>query len=604
MSLRWGAAVGAGLLALLPGIVVAQPGVQGFPYAAAYSDLVLISTTGADEREPFADGSDPVVAPGGGRIAYWSEGSLHVAPLAGDGPVVSTVTQGRPRGWRSDGAVLVLEHPDGTVELIADDPAQAAAPFPGSQPRYPLAGLSLLLVRDGALVVREPYGGEFVPDLGGVVEAAAWTAGGEVVIARLADGTVVHHDLTNGMGRPLGVAPGAQLLPSPDGRILALLDDLRLRFVDTVSGELLREVTGEFPFEGTTPGLTGVWLPDARQLEVQLWISDDSGCHCAATFGFAYAPEPGEVGTLVGGFQGRTFSPPPQFSFFPPPPGQVLRHEGPTRFETAAAVSASTFATAALAVVAPHDRYAEALVGAAATRGEGPLLLSTPDGLHPAAAAEVQRLAPREVLVVGDEEALGAAVLADLRALGVEPERVGSLDGTVFGIAAALAERSTSRHAYLVEGAHPDPQRGWPDALAVSGLAAATGDPVLLTLHGELPEATRDALAGYETVTIVGGTSSVSAQVQDAVEALGITVDRLAGASRWETSEAVAAHQVALGADEREVVVATGDNWPDAVAAGPAAATLDRRWSCPTAAPRGWPRAPARGWTAPLTSPR
>ena len=92
-------------------------------------------------------------------------------------------------------------------------------------------------------------------------------------------------------------------------------------------------------------------------------------------------------------------------------------------------------------MVAPYDRYAEALVGAAATRGDGPLLLSTPDGLHPAAAAEVQRLAPAEVLVVGDEEALGDAVLDDLRALGVEPERVGSADGTVFGIAAALAER-------------------------------------------------------------------------------------------------------------------------------------------------------------------
>jgi pimeloyl-ACP methyl ester carboxylesterase len=45
-----------------------------------------------------------------------------------------------------------------------------------------------------------------------------------------------------------------------------------------------------------------------------------------------------------------------------------------------------------------------------------------------------------------------------------------------------------------VEGAHEDLARGWPDTVALSGVAAAAGRPVLLTLHGQLPEATRAAM--------------------------------------------------------------------------------------------------------------
>jgi hypothetical protein len=54
------------------------------------------------------------------------------------------------------------------------------------------------------------------------------------------------------------------------------------------------------------------------------------------------------------------------------------------------------------------------------------------------------------------------------------------------------------------------------------------------------------------------------------VSSLGAT--RLAGANRYETSKLIAAQATAAGADARRTWLATGADWPDALAAGPAAA--------------------------------
>ncbi len=60
------------------------------------------------------------------------------------------------------------------------------------------------------------------------------------------------------------------------------------------------------------------------------------------------------------------------------------------------------------------------------------------------------------------------------------------------------------------------------------------------------------------------------------LEELGYTVERLAGADRFATSAAPPAAVLdRLGADPRPLVVATGSDYPDALAAGAVAARLD-----------------------------
>jgi len=123
----------------------------------------------------------------------------------------------------------------------------------------------------------------------------------------------------------------------------------------------------------------------------------------------------------------------------------------------------------------------------------------------------------------------------------------------------------------------------FPDALAATPWAAQMGAPLLLTRGLTLPpvvSAELDRLKPWRVV-IVGGTSVVSQGVEDAIKAKGATIDRVAGADRYETSVKIADKYISeLGFAgivwDGGVVVARGDAFPDALAAGPAAAGMHR----------------------------
>ena len=115
----------------------------------------------------------------------------------------------------------------------------------------------------------------------------------------------------------------------------------------------------------------------------------------------------------------------------------------------------------------------------------------------------------------------------------------------------------------------------WPDALGGSALAGAVDGPLLLTRPAALPEVVADEIArlGPDTAYVVGGPAAVSAEVQAELEALIADVTRLEGADRYGTADAIAAEVIALFGAEYSgwAFVATGRNFPDALAASPVA---------------------------------
>ncbi len=246
------------------------------------------------------------------------------------------------------------------------------------------------------------------------------------------------------------------------------------------------------------------------------------------------------------------------------------RRAGADRVATALAVAGGDLGTV---VLARADAYADALSGGPlAVELGAPLLLTGSDGLDPRVAERLAAEGTRRAVLLGGEAALGPQVAADLAGLGVEVERLAGPDrfSTAAEVAARLPETAT---AVVVEGASPDPARGWPDAVSGGADAARRGVPVLLTTRDVLPAATADALRGRSRVTVVGGEAAVGPDVVEAVRGLGARVERIAGADRYETAARVAERALADGADPSRVWLATGAAFPDALAAGPAAAS-------------------------------
>lgn len=113
----------------------------------------------------------------------------------------------------------------------------------------------------------------------------------------------------------------------------------------------------------------------------------------------------------------------------------------------------------------------------------------------------------------------------------------------------------TSYYAILASG------ENFPDAICAAPLASKYNAPILLTSTDQLNEVTKNELLrlNVKNVIMVGGEGVLTPKVVQALKDLGITVSRIAGIDRYETSLNVAKM---LGSFE-EAVVATGEDFPE-----------------------------------------
>ena len=107
------------------------------------------------------------------------------------------------------------------------------------------------------------------------------------------------------------------------------------------------------------------------------------------------------------------------------------------------------------------------------------------------------------------------------------------------------------------------------DALSANTLAGEKNIPVLLTRKDKTPASVLAQLKedGTKNITVVGGTSVVSDAQVAALKAAGYTVTRVAGADRFATNADIIGASGAAAGDTG--LIATGFNFPDALAAGP-----------------------------------
>lgn len=122
---------------------------------------------------------------------------------------------------------------------------------------------------------------------------------------------------------------------------------------------------------------------------------------------------------------------------------------------------------------------------------------------------------------------------------------------------------------YVASGAN------FPDALSAAALAGAAGGPLLLVAPNSVPAVILEELRRLSPtrVIVAGGPASVSESVMSALRTVAPDVDRMSGSDRYEASHTLAMDAYGtLGAPV--VFIATGAGFADALAAGPAAASL------------------------------
>jgi hypothetical protein len=180
-----------------------------------------------------------------------------------------------------------------------------------------------------------------------------------------------------------------------------------------------------------------------------------------------------------------------------------------------------------------------------------------------------------EIIVVGGEAAVSSAVAQQLGNLGMVM-RLGGLDR--YETNRALYNNATGRQTTKSSTAIIATGTSFADALSISPLAARDGSPVFLvptTVSADFASQLKDY--GFTHAIIVGGASAVETGAETTLANAGISsVERWSGASRYATSLAIAQNLVGSNGFSLDgFVFATGSKFPDALASGPYAGTLN-----------------------------
>jgi cell wall-associated protease len=169
---------------------------------------------------------------------------------------------------------------------------------------------------------------------------------------------------------------------------------------------------------------------------------------------------------------------------------------------------------------------------------------------------------------MGGEAAVSANVENALKGLGVKCERVSGatrVETSLLALQDSYLDGNTANTVIIATGYN------FADSLSISPYSYAFNYPIVLTqANGTLSDAALATIRDNAYITkaiIVGGPSAVNGTVEGQLDGIGITHQRIQGANRYETSKNIADYICANSIfDYKQPVLATGTNFPDALA--------------------------------------
>ena len=210
-------------------------------------------------------------------------------------------------------------------------------------------------------------------------------------------------------------------------------------------------------------------------------------------------------------------------------------------------------------VLTRADDFPDALTGTPlAYMLDAPILLTHSQTLSPETKAAIEELQPTDIYILGSSGAVSEEIERQL-SQSYRVKRLGGKDR--YETSAQIAQFMWNEGFLDTEKAVIAYGGNFPDALAVSSLAAYKHIPILLTETYALPSSTQVTLQklGVKETIIVGGTGVVSPNIEKVVP----NPTRYSGADRYMTALEVA-NNMYSGANT--IFLATGNNFPDALA--------------------------------------
>ena len=245
----------------------------------------------------------------------------------------------------------------------------------------------------------------------------------------------------------------------------------------------------------------------------------------------------------------------------------VERVAGKNRVHTAISNSNRFFKKSKYVIIADSGNYPDALTATVLAHVlDAPILLNNTRYLEDDVAREIVRLGASEVIIVGGHKSISENVKSQLAKYDANKvQRIWGRDRYVTSSELAYEiERLTGKvnKAIIASG------ENFPDALATAPLGSKEIAPILLVTRNQMDKKVSKALKdlNINKVYVAGGQNSVSKKLE---AQLPQVIRRFSGQDRYETAILVASYTYP---ESKEVFVASGETFPDALVIGPVCA--------------------------------
>lgn len=225
-------------------------------------------------------------------------------------------------------------------------------------------------------------------------------------------------------------------------------------------------------------------------------------------------------------------------------PDSYIRLGGATRYLTSISISKDGWPEGSgYIVIASGEGYADALCAAPLAKlYNAPILLTPHDSLKNSdpknsLEAEIKRLNPTNVFIIGGPGAVSDNVKGELQALGISKDNIERIYGQDRYETSLEVGKKILQTAGSITSAAIASGENFPDALSIAPIAAASSMPILLATKLSMRNDIKAFInsSGISTTYVIGGTGAIAGSTVSALP----NIKRLSGANRYQTNLAV-----------------------------------------------------------------
>lgn len=236
------------------------------------------------------------------------------------------------------------------------------------------------------------------------------------------------------------------------------------------------------------------------------------------------------------------------------------RLSGSDRYTTAVKISMKGWLNSDTVVLATGENFPDALCAAPLAKiFNAPILLTQMNTLNKDTENEIARLGVKKVFIIGGQGVISDSVMNDIKSKNIECVRLSGNNrfDTAIEVAKCISDYSTVTNLAVTTG------DDFADALSISPIAAQKGMPIILVPKDNLPESVKSYISSKEITKtyIMGGNDIISDTVAKEFPAF----ERIEGNDKYLRNIAVL-HKFSGDIKLDKIYMATGDNYPDALA--------------------------------------